>query len=83
MPHFSDDPGAGDDPDLLRRLHRMLHGRDPAPRRPPTRAERFGVPTPHGVPMPHGVPTPRDGARDPQDAVLAGPDPRPAGSRPR
>jgi hypothetical protein len=77
MPHFSDDPGAGDDPDLLRRLHLMLHGRDPAPRRLPTRAERFGVPTPHGVP------TPRDGARDPQDAVLAGPDARPAGSRSR
>ena len=77
MPHFSDDPGAGDDPDLLRRLHLMLHGRDPAPRRPPTRAERFGVPAPLGAPAP------TDGARDPQDAVLAGPDPRPAGSRPR
>lgn len=71
MPHFSDDPGAGEDPDLLHRLRLMLHSRDPAPRRPPTRAERFGVPAPH------------DGARDPQDAVLAGPDPRPAGSRSR
>jgi len=71
MPHFSDDPGAGEDPDLLRRLRLMLRGRDPVPRPPPTRAERFGVPAP------------RDGARDAQDAVLAGPDPRPAGSRPR
>ncbi|XYD10709.1 hypothetical protein R1A27_09765 [Methylobacterium sp. NMS12] len=77
MPHFSDDPAADEDPDLLLRLRRMLHGGDPAPRRLPTRAERFGGPTPHGGP------TPRDGARDPRDAVLAGPDPRPAGSRPR
>ena len=77
MPHFSDDPEAGEDPDLLRRLRLMLHSRDPAPRRPPTRAERFGVPAPHGVPAP------RDGARDPQDAVLAGPGSRPARSQPR
>ncbi|GJE09954.1 MULTISPECIES: hypothetical protein [Methylobacterium] len=71
MPHFSDDPGSGEDPDLLLRLQLMLRGRHAAPRRLPTREERFGVPTP------------RDGARDPQDAVLAAPEPRPAGSRPR
>lgn len=71
MPHFSDDPGADEDPDLLLRLRRMLRGGVPAPRRLPTRAARFGVPTP------------RDGARDSQDAVLAGPDPQPPRSRHR
>ncbi|MBE7249520.1 MAG: hypothetical protein INR63_31675 [Actinomycetospora chiangmaiensis] len=75
MPHFSDDPGADEDPDFLLRLHRMLHGRDPAQRRLPTRVERFGACAPHGMP------TPRDGARDPQDAVLVGSDPQPARSR--
>ncbi|QGY03772.1 hypothetical protein MMSR116_19130 [Methylobacterium mesophilicum SR1.6/6] len=69
MPHFSDDPRADEDPAFLLQLRRMLHGRDPAPRRLPTRAERFGVPTPH------------DGAREPQDAVLVGSDPQPARSR--
>ncbi|MHB2205522.1 hypothetical protein [Methylobacterium sp. CM6257] len=69
MPHFSDDPGADEDPAFLSRLRIMLHGRNPAPQRPPTREERFGVPSP------------RVGARDPQDAALAGPDPLPAAPR--
>jgi hypothetical protein len=68
MPHFSDDPGAGEDPALLSRLRLMLHGRDPAPRRPPTREERFGASPPRG------------GARDPQSAALVGPDPSQAAS---
>ncbi|MEE7505670.1 hypothetical protein MMR14E_21905 [Methylobacterium mesophilicum] len=71
MPHFRDVPGADEDPDLLLLLRRMLRGGVPGPRREPTRAERFGVPAP------------RDGARVPQDAVLSGPDQRPAGSRTR
>ncbi|MEE7449687.1 hypothetical protein MRF4_18760 [Methylobacterium radiotolerans] len=69
MPHFSDDPGADEDPDLLLRLRRMLHGGDRAPRRLPTCEERFGVPAPRG------------GARDSEDSVLAGPDPQAPGSR--
>jgi hypothetical protein len=68
MPHFSDDPGADEDPAFLLRLRRMLHGRDPAPCHLPTLAERFGVSTPRGE------------ARDPQDAALVGPGARPSGS---
>ncbi|WP_091680612.1 hypothetical protein [Methylobacterium sp. 275MFSha3.1] len=71
MPHFSDDPGADEDPDLLGALRRMLRAGERAPHRLPTCAERFGVPAP------------RDRARDAQDAVLAGPDPRPPRSRHR
>jgi hypothetical protein len=62
MPHFSDDPGADEDPEFLLRLRRMLRGRKPAPRRLPHLEERFGVPAP------------RDPARGRQDAVLVGPD---------
>jgi hypothetical protein len=60
MPHFSDDLRA-EDPEVLRRLRTLLHGPGPAPRRLPTRADRFGVAAPARP-------------RDRQDAALVGPD---------